>query len=155
MVEAKRQSDKPQAHTNYQVSMVLEALIGIVDISDSADFLHPVTRQPVGNMTLHQVLLKYFKLSNRHSKIAKVHPANPALETTIISPTHWKPRPYCYYEQERCRLSWAYAHRARPPCRFHSAALEESMQPHVVCQDYILHLGPGAADPHDQEGLQT
>ncbi len=76
----------PQAHTNYQVSMVLKALIRIVDNDDSADFLNPIPHEPVGNMTLLQVLLKHLKISDRHSLIAKIHQTDPQLKTTIIVP---------------------------------------------------------------------
>ncbi len=52
LIKAKRQCEVSQSHTNYQVSMVLEAVSGIVDVNDSAKFLHPVSRQPAGSMSL-------------------------------------------------------------------------------------------------------
>jgi hypothetical protein len=85
-LEAKRQCKVSQSHTNYQVSMVHEAVGGIIDIDDSADFHHPVSCQLIGSITLCQVILKYLKMSNGHSLVAKVHQAGSQLETTVIVP---------------------------------------------------------------------
>jgi hypothetical protein len=86
LIEAKRQCKVSQSHTNYQVSMVLKAVSSIVDINNSAEFLHPVLRQPIGSMSLQQVMLKYLKMSDGHSLLAEVHQAGPQLETTVIVP---------------------------------------------------------------------
>jgi hypothetical protein len=91
--------------------MVLKALFGIVDIKDSADFLHSITCEPVSNMTFHQVLLKYLKMSDGHFLIAKVHQANPQLETIVIVPN--TPVAKCLIvtmNKKYCCLSLAYAH---------------------------------------------
>jgi hypothetical protein len=85
-LEAKRQCEVSQSHTNYQVLMVHKAVGGIIDIDDLADFLHPVSRQLIGSITLHQVILKYLKMSDGHSLVAEVHQAGPQLETTLIVP---------------------------------------------------------------------
>jgi hypothetical protein len=85
-LEAKRQCKVSQSHTNYQVSMVHEAVGGIINIDDLADFLHPVSRQSIGSITLCQVILKYPKMSDGHSLVAEVHQASPQLKTTVIVP---------------------------------------------------------------------
>jgi hypothetical protein len=85
-LEAKRQCKVSQSHTNHQVSMVHEAVGGIIDIDDLADFLRPVSRQSIGSITLCQVILKYLKMSDGHSLVAKVHQAGPQLKTTVIVP---------------------------------------------------------------------
>jgi hypothetical protein len=75
-----------QFHTNYQVSMVLEAISGIINVDDFANFLHPLSHQSMGSMSLHQVMLKYLKMSKGHLLIAEVHQAGPQLKMTIIAP---------------------------------------------------------------------
>jgi hypothetical protein len=86
LIEAKRQCKVLQSHMNYQVLMVLEAVGGIINVDNSANFLHLVSRQSVGSMSLCQVMLKYLKMSNGHLLIAEVHQAGPQLETIIIVP---------------------------------------------------------------------
>jgi hypothetical protein len=66
--------------------MVHKAVGGIIDIDDLADFLHPVSRQSIGGITLCQVILKYLKMSDGHSLVAKVHQAGTQLETNVIIP---------------------------------------------------------------------
>ena len=39
--EAKRQVDVAQSHTNYQLSMVAEELIGVVNLDDPVAITHP------------------------------------------------------------------------------------------------------------------
>jgi hypothetical protein len=51
-IKAKRQCEVSQNHTNYQVSMVNQAVVGIIDVDNSANFFHPVSRKAVGNMSL-------------------------------------------------------------------------------------------------------
>jgi hypothetical protein len=57
-IEAKRQCKVSQSHTNYQVSMVLEAVSGIVDVDNPANFLHPVTMNKNVTAFLWHMLLK-------------------------------------------------------------------------------------------------
>jgi hypothetical protein len=86
LIKAKRQCEVSQSHTNYQVSMVLKAVDGIIVVENSANFLHPVLHQSMGSMSLRQVMLKYLKMSNGHSLVTEVHQAGPQLERTVIVP---------------------------------------------------------------------
>jgi hypothetical protein len=43
--EAKRQVDVAQTHTNYQLSMFAEELIGVVNLDEKVDWFHPSTHK--------------------------------------------------------------------------------------------------------------
>jgi hypothetical protein len=44
--------DIAQAHTNYQVSMMAEDLISVINVDKLADITHPVTGDIIGRFTL-------------------------------------------------------------------------------------------------------
>ncbi len=48
----KRQCEVSQNHTNYQVMMVNATAVGIIEVEDSAYFLHPVSCKAVDSMSL-------------------------------------------------------------------------------------------------------
>jgi hypothetical protein len=50
--EARKQVDLAQSHTNYQVSMTAEELIGIISVDKPTDVIHPVTGKNLGTITL-------------------------------------------------------------------------------------------------------
>jgi hypothetical protein len=62
-----------QCHTNYQCSMILEDISGIVDIYGSAAVKDEETGHEIMTITLRTVLLKYIRLGNRHQLIAEIH----------------------------------------------------------------------------------
>ncbi len=50
--EAKWQVDVAQAHTKYQVSMMCEDLLGVIDLDESKDIIHPTTGKNLGTYSL-------------------------------------------------------------------------------------------------------
>jgi hypothetical protein len=68
--EAKRQVDVAQAHTNYQLSLVVEEIPGIVSLDEPVEILHPNTQAKVGVLSLRTVLLNYLKMEDGHPMIA-------------------------------------------------------------------------------------
>ncbi len=50
--EAKQQVDVAQAHTNYQVSMVCEELIGAFLLDEYKEITHPTTGKSLGTYSL-------------------------------------------------------------------------------------------------------
>jgi hypothetical protein len=55
-LKAKRQVDVAQLHTNYQLSMVAEELVGVVSLDEPVDIVHPTTYKIVGSLMLWTVL---------------------------------------------------------------------------------------------------
>ncbi len=80
--EAKRQVDVAQAHTNYQVSMVCEDLMGVISLDESKEITHPTTGKSIGSYSLQYVLLNYLKMKDGHPMIAETH------QEDILQPTH-------------------------------------------------------------------
>ena len=84
--EAKRQVDVAQAHTNYQLSMVIEELSGIVNLDEPQEILDPETDKKVGILTLRMVLMNYLKMEDGHPMIAEVHQEEICRSTYVIVP---------------------------------------------------------------------
>jgi hypothetical protein len=61
-----------QKHTNYQYSMIFEDIVGITNLDGAADY-HQEGMHNTLCFTLHQILLRYVRLSDGHQLIAKVH----------------------------------------------------------------------------------
>jgi hypothetical protein len=80
--EAKRQVDVAQAHTNYQMFMVAEELIGVTNLDELVDIINPVTYETVGSLSLCTILVNYLKMQDGHPMIAEVH------QEDICTPTH-------------------------------------------------------------------
>jgi hypothetical protein len=80
--EAKRQVDVAQSHTNYQLSMVAEELIGVVNLDEPIAITHPENGKEIGQLSLRTALLNYLKMNDGHPMIAEVH------QEDICKPTH-------------------------------------------------------------------
>ena len=84
--EAKRQVDVAQSHTNYQLSLVIKELFGIVNLDEPQDILDPETNKKIGVMSLRMVLMNYLKMEDGHPMIAEVHQEDLCKPTYIIVP---------------------------------------------------------------------
>ena len=84
--EAKRQVDVAQAHTNYQLSLVIEELSGIVSLDEPQEIHDPETGKMIGVMTLRMVLMNYLKMEDGHPMIAEAHQEDICKPTYIIVP---------------------------------------------------------------------
>ncbi len=82
--KAKRQVDVAQPHTNYQMSMVAEELIGITKLDNPVDIVNPVTKETVASLSLHTILLNYLILQDVHPMIAKVYQEDLCYPTHVI-----------------------------------------------------------------------
>ncbi len=71
--EAKRQVDVAQSHTNYQLSMVAEELVGVVNLDEPLAIIHPENGKEIGQLSLRTALLNYLKMQDGHPMIAEVH----------------------------------------------------------------------------------
>ena len=70
--EAKRQVGVAQGHTNYQLSMGLEELIGVINVDKATDVIHP-TKGKVASYSLRYILLNYMRMKDNSLFIAEVH----------------------------------------------------------------------------------
>ncbi len=68
--ETKNQVNLAQSHTNYQMSMMAEDLLEVILLDKTLYIIHPVSIAITSMLSLHNVLLNYLKLSDRHSMIA-------------------------------------------------------------------------------------
>ncbi len=84
--KAKRQVDVAQAHTNYQMSMVAEELIGVTNLDNPVDIVNPVTKEIMASLSLCTFLLNYLKMQDGHPMIAKVYQENLCYPTHVIIP---------------------------------------------------------------------
>jgi hypothetical protein len=82
--EMKRQVDLAQSHTNYQVSMMAEDLVGVISLGKMAKVIHPVTKATVGKLSIRCCLLNYLKMRGGDPMIVEVHQEDIAKPTTII-----------------------------------------------------------------------
>ena len=71
--EIKRLIKVAQSHTNYQCSVILKDIIGIINLDATAPIFDEESNQFLGNISLRQVLLSYLWLSDGHQLIAEVH----------------------------------------------------------------------------------
>ncbi len=62
-----------QRHTNYQCSMLLEDVQGIIDLDVPAEIYQERTNNFLGRISLRQAMLKFIRLSNGHQLVAEVH----------------------------------------------------------------------------------
>ena len=84
--EAKCQVEVAQKHTNYEVSMSPEELVGVINLDHFSSIMHPITGLHVISYSLRQVLRNFIKMSRDHALIAEAHQANISLPTHIIIP---------------------------------------------------------------------
>jgi hypothetical protein len=80
--EAKRQEEIAQKHTNYEVSMTAEELVGVIDLDYAATVYHPTTGKEVGSYSLRYALMNFVKMSEGRPAIAEAH------QSSISKPTH-------------------------------------------------------------------
>jgi hypothetical protein len=84
--EAKRQVDVAQSHTNYQLSMVAEELVGVVNLDVPVIITHPESGKEIGQLSLRTALLNYLKMKDGHPMIAEVHQEDICKPTYIVVP---------------------------------------------------------------------
>ncbi len=84
--EAKRQVEVAQKHTNYEVLMTPEELVGVINLDHISPIMHPTTGLHVVSYSLCYVLMNFVKMSNGHALIAKAHQADISLPMHIIIP---------------------------------------------------------------------
>jgi hypothetical protein len=84
--EAKHQVDMAQAHTNYHVSMIAEDLLGVMNMDEPTDIIHPVSGSRIGSLMLRYILLSYLKMQDNHPMIAVVHQADISQPTYVVIP---------------------------------------------------------------------
>ncbi len=73
VTDPKNQVNLAQSHTNYQMSMMPENLIGVIALDETFDIIYPVTKTVSSMLSLRDILLYYLKMSDGHSMIAKTH----------------------------------------------------------------------------------
>lgn len=85
--EIKRLISISQDHTNYQVTMTIEDLAGIVDLDKKVPFYdeEDPTRE-VGSMTLRYVFMNYVIMQDEHSLVAEIHQRGPAGLVEVVIP---------------------------------------------------------------------
>ncbi len=84
--EAKQQVGAAQSHTNCQLSMVSEELVGVVSLDELIDIIHLTTYKIVGSLMLWTVLLNYLKMKDGYPMIAEVHQEDLCKPTHVIIP---------------------------------------------------------------------
>ncbi len=84
--EAKCQVKVAQKHTNYDVLMTPEELVGVINLDHPTPIRHPTTGLHVVSYTLHYVLLNFVKMGDGHPLIAEAHQGDISLLTHIIIP---------------------------------------------------------------------
>jgi hypothetical protein len=84
--EAKQQVDVAQAHTNYQLSMVAEELVGVTKLDKPVDIINPTNHETVGSLSLCRVLLNYLNMQDGYTMIAEVHQEDLCKPTHVIIP---------------------------------------------------------------------
>jgi hypothetical protein len=82
--KAKWQVGRAQAHTNYQMSMAAEELIGVTKLDNPVSIVNPVTKEIVASLSLCTILFSYLKMQDGHPMIAKVHQEDLCYPTHII-----------------------------------------------------------------------
>ena len=85
--EAKRQVEIAQKHTNYEVSMTEEELVGVIDLDYDSKIFHPTTGKEVGSYSLRYALINFVKMSDGRPAIAEAHQCGISKPTHLIIPT--------------------------------------------------------------------
>ena len=80
--KAKRQVEIAQKHTNYEVLMMAEELVGVIDLDYAAMIFHPTTGKEVGSYFLCYALMNFVKMSDGRPAIVEAH------QSSISKPTH-------------------------------------------------------------------
>jgi hypothetical protein len=113
--ELKRYVKFSQRHVNFHCSMTCEDIRGIVHLDATASVLSASTGQPIGTLSLRQVLLKYLKMNDGTSLIAEIHqrgsmgiveiivPNTPEAESMVLMMNRQFPA-YCYHALQNANL---------------------------------------------------
>ena len=84
--EAKRQVEIAQKHTNYEVSMTAEDLVGVIDLDYESKIFHPKTGKEVGSYSIRYALMNFVKMSDVRPAIAEAHQSGISKPTHLIVP---------------------------------------------------------------------
>ena len=84
--EIKRYVKFSQRHVNFHCSMTCEDIRGITNLDATAQIFSVTSNEPVGQLSLRQVLLKYMKMADGHSLIAEIHQRGPLGIVEVIIP---------------------------------------------------------------------
>ncbi len=79
-----------QCHSSYQCSMILEDILGIVDLDGSAVVKDEETGREIMSITLRSFLFKYLRLSDGHQLIAEIHQSSEPMPPiqAVVPNTH-------------------------------------------------------------------
>ena len=84
--EAKRQVEIAQKHTNYEVSMRAEDLVGVIRLDYESKIFHPTTGKEVGSYSIRYALMNFVKMSDVRPAIAEAHQSGISKPTHLIVP---------------------------------------------------------------------
>jgi hypothetical protein len=84
--KTKCQVEVAQKHTNYEVLMMPEELVGIINLDHPAPMMHPTTGLHMVSCSLRYALLNFVKMSDGHSLIAEAHQSDNSMPTHLIIP---------------------------------------------------------------------
>ncbi len=84
--EVKKQVGAAQKHTNYEVLMMAEGFVGVIDLDHPTTILYPTTQKHILSYTLRYVHLNFIKMSGCCFAIAEVHQGGLFKPTHIIIP---------------------------------------------------------------------
>jgi hypothetical protein len=73
-------------HTNYQMSMIGEELVGVICLDETADIMHTVNRNKISTFSLQYVLLNCLPMEDGHPIITKAHQAGISMPTYVVIP---------------------------------------------------------------------
>ena len=84
--EIKRYVKFAQRHVNFHCSMTCEDIRGITNLDATAQIFSITSNEPVRQLSLRQVLLRYMKMNDGHSLIAEIHQRGPMGTVEVIVP---------------------------------------------------------------------
>jgi hypothetical protein len=84
--EAKRQVETTQKHVNYEVSMMAEELVGMIDLDHLTEIKHPTSGKVVARYSLQHVLLNFIKMNDGCPAIAEAHQQDLLMPTHLVVP---------------------------------------------------------------------
>jgi hypothetical protein len=82
--EAKKQVEIAQKHTNYEVSMTAEDLVGVINLDYASEVRHPTSGKLVGRYSLRFALLNFVKMGDGRPAIAEAHQSNISKPTYLV-----------------------------------------------------------------------
>ncbi len=78
--------DVAQSHTNYQISITAEELVGVTKLDEPIDIIHSTNFKMDGTLSLCTILLNYLKMQDGHPMITEVHREDYCKITHMIIP---------------------------------------------------------------------